>query len=250
MNDGERLDWRIGVKLTFALKYDDLTEAIQKHQVAEKEVPLLSPGTMLAPNAAGVIKAAEPPGKKKFSASFLGWVMILMMAVGIFIVFHQEKKPAAGAAGGGVAVVPPVPETSLFMTMLINILPYVLIFVVIWFFFLRQLWGSRKKYDNDPFHLQERTVELLATGIRVSMPHERHEFDWMAYQRVVTSEHLVMLYTGQQLFQIVPKRAFASPSEMEAFLRVVQEKIPDRRAGAFPVMSAYATKHEELKDTK
>jgi hypothetical protein len=223
------------MKITFALKFADLQESFKIHQKAEQEPPALSPGSMLAPNAVAVLKPATPVKKSTFSMEMVGWILILVVAIVIFVIFHKDKSaPAAPPA------VAPGPAPNLFLTIFLNILPYSLIFFFIWFFFLRQIRKNlitAKQYDNDPFHLQERTVELLETGIRVSLPHERHDFDWMAYQRIVVGETLLLLYTGTQMYQIVPRRAFVSNEQLEEFVRAVQTHVPDRRAGAFPVIT-------------
>lgn len=227
------------MQVSFALTYEDLEESLQTHLKTEKDVPSLSPGSTVAPNTMAVVKPAEARGAVKFSRSMLGWLLILGMAILLFVLFHKEPGGPRGAGGGAVAA----PEEGVFFRTLVNLLPYALIFAFIYLGFLRRTKQSKKardRYNSDPFHLQERTLELLQSGIRISAPNERHEFDWLGYQRVVESEHLILLYTGPLMFQVLPKRAFAAPEELHAFLRIVREKVPDRRAGAFPVMGAAA----------
>jgi hypothetical protein len=59
--------------------------------------------------------------------------------------------------------------------------------------------------------------------------------DWGSFQKVVESQgHFLLLYTvNKNAFQIIPKRAFGSPEDEQAFRDLLKAKIPDHQESRF-----------------
>jgi hypothetical protein len=226
--DGAR--YPAGMRVAFYVTHEDAMESLKAHMGTTKQPPMAGSGHALPPNGFQVWNTQA--ATKRFGRSLLGWVLILVVAIVIFVVFHKEPPPAPAPVAPPVT---PVPEG--WLPLLLNVGPWMLIFVAFWFFFYRGLKRQRKnrKMFNEESLRQERTLEVTETGIRISVPTARFEFDWLAFQRVVETQNLFMLYRYPLEYQVVPKRAFAGEAELGAFRALLQEHIGSRQVGAFPV---------------
>ncbi|HEX8916498.1 MAG TPA: YcxB family protein [Humisphaera sp.] len=70
-------------------------------------------------------------------------------------------------------------------------------------------------------------VQLTVTeaGLAVRGAAAAGEERWPLYTSYLETRHLFLLYHGPRTFRLVPKRAFASPADVEAFRDLVVDKV-------------------------
>jgi len=79
------------------------------------------------------------------------------------------------------------------------------------------------------------TLSVSDDGITIAEPLSRHELKWLAFDRVIETQNLFLLYVAEHLFHMVPKRAFADANQVEEFRAMIDNRIT-RRPTAFPVL--------------
>jgi hypothetical protein len=72
--------------------------------------------------------------------------------------------------------------------------------------------------------------------ISVANATSRGEHRWEAFERVVESPNLFMLFPTGTTYIALPKRAFPSPHQVTQFRELVRRMIVDRPGSAFPVL--------------
>ena len=79
-----------------------------------------------------------------------------------------------------------------------------------------------------------------ATGITFDEKVAFRRYDWVAMARFLETHRLLLPCPTDASCEIIPKRAFASPQELEAARALLQSQIRDRDAAppAFPVIGA------------
>jgi len=83
-----------------------------------------------------------------------------------------------------------------------------------------------KAYKNNPNLQVERQITLSEEKLLMKIGEKSTELDWDHVQKVVESKDLyLIIYRGQnQVYPLLPKRAFVDPDEENAFLVFLQEK--------------------------
>lgn len=89
--------------------------------------------------------------------------------------------------------------------------------------FRRALVSTAKtKFRKEPLLQEPTSWTFTASEIRVDHPRSRAQHDWSVYKRVVETPHLFMLFPQDNLYNPVPKRAFADEDEIERFREMVR----------------------------
>ena len=89
-------------------------------------------------------------------------------------------------------------------------------------FGLRMLVGRSFRRDQ---RLQQHFEAVVSDeGLDISSPTASTNHTWAAFTRYVESRNLFLLYQAPQVFNVLPKRAFAE-GEAEAFRGLLQEKL-------------------------
>ncbi len=88
-------------------------------------------------------------------------------------------------------------------------------------------------------------VEASELKLTLSEPASYSEIQWRAFSRFVETENLFLLYPAEDLFHIIPKRAFSTLEDGLQFLGLLSRGIkigyvPERRAVGFPVQPIQA----------
>jgi len=169
------------------------------------------------------------------SRGMLGWLLVLAVLVLLFVIFNHEEQLAPPT---GPRVPTTGPARSLLLTWLINLVPWGLIALVVWFFFIRKFRGAaRQSWDANVSELtQPRTAEITPDYIRFSMPTTIIEQKWTGFRRLAEGPTIFAVYTGPTAAHIIPKRAFASPNDIAAFRGLAQSLILEA-TGGFPVLA-------------
>ena len=236
--------------LEFTYTPEDLAEAQREHAAGAKTSQLMG---------------------FRFKPGLFGWVIFVGLAVMIFLLMQNNRIPqtapppaaATRPAGGGSLA-----------TILLPLVPWVIIFCVIWFIaylqlrktqaqnaqprrsflyepgkepnrgrepgalaaFMSALNNEKAIWESQPHLHRPQTMEVTEGGVVVSDAVSRTENRWDAYSHVRETPNLFLLYTSDLVIQSVPKRAFASEQDLRSFRELVRQTIAERPAPAFPVV--------------
>ena len=171
-------------------------------------------------------KEPPPPPKRKESepGSWVAWALVVLPIAAVVVAlgaFFQNR---------GVATEP--------VRILLPVLPWVVIFAVIFLFVLRSRGGLRALWDAQPAMHRPHVVEVYDDRIVFSDAVGRYEHAWEAFTHVRETPGTFLLFTSQFSMHILPKRAFAGGADVDAFRELVRRTIAQRPAPAFPVLPA------------
>ena len=155
-------------------------------------------------------------------------IIVAVVAVPtIYSDLHRNAAPVPSAAPAAS----PAPLTDL----LIQLIPWMLIFGVLWFFVFRKL---RRRHERtlaaDPTLNLRHTVDVTDAGIVQQSGLARTEWNWIAFNRFYESDRLFLLPLAARRFLMLPKRALATPADADA-LRQLFERYIQPPTGGFPV---------------
>jgi hypothetical protein len=105
-------------------------------------------------------------------------------------------------------------------------LPVAVFTALVWFSFS---WRPRYLARQSRYRGLELDVTASDTGIALSNELVRSEISWDAYTQAVEKPDMFLLYTGRLMFYPVPKRAFASPQDVERFRALIRTHVPRTR---------------------
>jgi hypothetical protein len=158
---------------------------------------------------AGIAKALspEPQRRARLARILLGWGLILAAAILLFVVFHDEKPaPAPGPASQPAGHPWYMP-----------LLPYGIIFLLIWFVLLP--WLRKKSivkdlFKSDPTMSQPRRVVISEEGVLVEFPTNTTVTKWTHFIHFAETPELMLLVINRQMAFVLPKRVFASEDQI------------------------------------
>jgi hypothetical protein len=90
-------------------------------------------------------------------------------------------------------------------------------------------------WEGAPVLRRPFTLTVSDHGITIAEPLSRDELKWFAFDRVIETQNLFLLYVAEHLFHMVPKRAFADTAQIDEFRATIDNRIT-RRPTAFPVL--------------
>ena len=207
----------------------------------------------------------------RFNRGLFGWVFFIGLAVMLFLLMQNNRVPrptpppvATKPAGGGFIA-----------TILLPLVPWLLLFCVIWFIAFRQIRKAQTRdalkprpsflyepgkepprgrepaalaafmsrlnnekaiWESQPHLHRPQTMEVVEGGVVISDAVSRTENRWDAYSHIRETPNLFLLYTSDHVIQSVPKRAFSSEEDLRWFRELVRRTIAERPAPAFPVI--------------
>ena len=109
-------------------------------------------------------------------------------------------------------------STSSFVA--IGIVAILALYLGLLFFIVRQ--SIKKQYQGMPQLHGVQTVQFSEEGVVWHNDYSLSRMKWPLYQKFSVNEKIYMLYQGPQLFNIIPRSAFAD-SEQEAAFRALLE---------------------------
>ena len=179
------------------------------------------------------IRAVQKHGLKRSAGGIrldrklIGWVVFVALAAAylIWLKGGQAPKPPPPPAQG---------QQNLFKTILLPLLPWIGVFLVIWFVVFRLLRGAGTSlWEAEPTLQQPRTMTFDDEGVTVTQPASESRIHWSAFIGTIETEHVIILREPGSAFLAIPKRA-ATEQQLaglrEAFATHVVEP-----AGGFPV---------------
>jgi hypothetical protein len=137
--------------------------------------------------------------------SLVGWLVILVTAITLFLLFHKPApRPAA-----------PAPNRSFDW---FSFMPYGVVFLLIWGSFFRVRYSRtamRKAFKNDPRLSERQEVTLCEEHATFCTETATNILSWMHFLHFAETKTLFVLMVSRTSAQLIPKRAFGSPEEME-----------------------------------
>jgi hypothetical protein len=104
-----------------------------------------------------------------------------------------------------------------------TLLPYGIVMVGVWVFAFRYLRGLlRSAWAAQPHLALPQTLEATDERILLSDPTSAHDYRWSAFTKWRESNELFLIYISEMFFHMVPKRAFETPAELEAFRQLLE----------------------------
>ena len=71
--------------------------------------------------------------------------------------------------------------------------------------------------------LGEHTMEISPDGLVATSPRGEAKLKWTSFARIVSAPDYLYFYLGKRIATIIPRRAFSSQAESEAFFRAAKE---------------------------
>jgi hypothetical protein len=166
------------------------------------------------------------------SRGLLGWLMFILLAILLFIIQSGKRHPTTGPP----LIPAAAPRTWADWYDYYKVVLWVGLFVAAFvFFFVRALRDARKRFEREPAAHRLQTIEITEGGLSQSTHASSTQYKWEAFTRQVETPNLFLLYLTEVTFLLLPKRAFASKDEIDAFRELATSVVnpPER---AFPVL--------------
>jgi len=114
--------------------------------------------------------------------------------------------------------------------------PWLLIFLFIWFFVFRQLRkNSLQSITDDPQFQQVQSFDVDAEGVRLATPLVETRWKWANFSGMSETPELLLLHLRERSVLVVPKRAFSGPKQMDELRATIRANVTEH-TGAFPVL--------------
>jgi hypothetical protein len=195
----------MNLRLEFQYTYDEFIEAQRAHTKGE-------------------VKEIRKRG------SIWGWAIFIGLAVMFFLIL-QGRQPSGPARTTATRQIDAGP-----WTILLPILPWIGVALALWPLGYWALRRQRRKFWEGSAHLQQpRVVTVTDEMLTDATTLTSHAYRWAAFVKFHETTNLFVLYPTQYTLEIVPKRAFASPDDIQAFRAFLQERIAPPTRHAFPV---------------
>ncbi|MEA2734834.1 MAG: YcxB-like protein [Humisphaera sp.] len=169
-------------------------------------------------------------GAAPFSRGLFGWVLFVAVAVMLFMLLNQRKSPPAAAAPPGAR-----PGADLW-SVLVPLLPWLLIFGVIWFFVFRYMRRRYlKTWEDTRWIHRPQSMTIDESGLTFTEPTAARRLSWDHFVRFGETENLFLLFSSEYSAEFIPKRIFATAAEADQFRALLARHVSPP-TGAFPVV--------------
>ena len=88
--------------------------------------------------------------------------------------------------------------------------------------------GLRRRWAREPMHLTEHQISFTPEEIHYVQGAIESHLNWSFYERIVESEEAFLLVCGEDVFSLIPKRAFASEQSLQEFRALAKKKLRQR----------------------
>lgn len=82
-----------------------------------------------------------------------------------------------------------------------------------------------RRWTREPYHHQEHLVSFDADGVEYVQGRIVSRYPWNFYERVIESGDAFLLVCGEDVFNLIPKRAFAGSEQIDEFRRLATGKL-------------------------
>jgi hypothetical protein len=184
------------------------------------------------------LPGAEKPPAARLIGGASGWIAFVAMAVMLFLMLR------ASSIARQPAVTPRPPETRL-PWLFDFALPLVPILFLLLVFGIFATWSARRRIQtmwSAMRHEQRpRTIRADEASLTVEQEDMTSRYNWSFFAGYKETANLLVLYLSPFSFHMVPKRAFATPADLDAFKGLLMNGVAEGTflpAGqtAFPVV--------------
>jgi|SRR5947207_913783 len=167
---------------------------------------------------------------------WLTWPLLLAIALLLLLVILLARGAPSPSPGAGPA--PPLPPGSLF-TVFLPLVPWMIIFgaIIVTLRIIRRRQGPRAMLAQAPAYHGEMVADIDAGGVALQSRLYRAHYHWEAVIRFRETKRLFLLFVNPNTAMVLPKRAFATPEELDA-MRAMAQKLAGHPAPGFPVVPA------------
>jgi hypothetical protein len=198
--------------------------------------------------AAALPKSANAKNSLKFGRGVFGWLLFIGLATMLFMVLNagnqRSKNPSRGGGGGGSpAATPSAPMTGndVMSNVVLPFVPWLLIFLFIWFFVFRQLRKSGfRAIADDPQFQQVQSLDVDADGVRLATPLAETRWKWANFSGMSETPELLFVHLRERTVLVIPKRAFSTPEQLDEMRSTIRANVSEH-TGAFPVLPVAST---------
>lgn len=88
--------------------------------------------------------------------------------------------------------------------------------------------GLRHRWAREPLHRLEHRVSASAEGIHYLQGTIESQLNWGFYERMVETQESFLLICGEDVFSLIPKRAFAAEQDVSNFRKLAAGKLRRR----------------------
>jgi hypothetical protein len=115
--------------------------------------------------------------------------------------------------------------------------PWVLIFLVVWILVFRAIRRqTRRNWEGQPNVQLEYRMDVSPQGISVANPVSSSAYRWEAFQRVLETPNMFILFLSTLTFVLIPKRALPDGHGVDELRGMLRTMIAERPAPAFAVL--------------
>jgi hypothetical protein len=102
----------------------------------------------------------------------------------------------------------------------------ILFFVWLMLWLLQLFVVPRQAFRREPKFRDEYLLQFSDDGIQFVTPQIDALIQWSLYTRVIESERFYLLVYGRNMMSVIPKRAFASVEQQNAFGAMLRRRLP------------------------
>jgi hypothetical protein len=85
--------------------------------------------------------------------------------------------------------------------------------------------NTRQKFESDPYHGDPITAQVDDAGYHARSTHWQMDLDWSVVGELRETPSLLLMVEHRGAASMIPKRAFASVHEQEAFAQFIRDRI-------------------------
>ena len=175
-------------------------------------------------------RAHRKAEQKGLGRGMWGWAIFVGLTVMLILVLRSLLS------AGLPPTTAPATDDGSPAALLGDVLPWLVIFIVIWVVGYRYLRGQMKRmWDGSPHLQQPRVLTISDERFTDATALTSHAYQWAAFVQYRETANLFVLYPGPFMIEMVPKRAFPGPADVDAFRAFLQGAINPQQP-AFAVL--------------
>lgn len=155
------------------------------------------------------------------------WLVFIALAV-VFYAWQRRMEPPRPSRAAPPRSANPASDV------LLTLLPWLVVFVVVWFLVARQLRAGKLIWNNNRSLQLSHVLTVEDGGIELAEPTASTRWKWEAFTSWTETANLLLLRLQNSLTLAMPKRA-ATADELEVLRRTFNARIAPP-VGGFPVL--------------
>lgn len=91
-----------------------------------------------------------------------------------------------------------------------------------------QYFSIKRNFENQPSFRNEISVETTEEGLQINTVTSESKIKWSVYTHWKENSNLFLVYQAPNLFNLFPKRAFASDRQVDEFREILASRLPKK----------------------